>query len=553
MSNHSANSQIQLIVTEPTNRQLYAFSKRTRAETTAILRISCSASASGPSISTLPQSHCLVWFRNDLRLTHNRALSAAIAAATASSSLVVALYIFSPLDLKRHDVGPVKVDFIARTLRVLARDLWESYSIPLLLRIADNGDDQIIDIVANVCKQFGMSDVFLNNEHELDEAQRDWHCVKRLDSWLRFHRFLDQCVVAPGTIKSASSNSAYLVYTPYKNSWLQLIKRFVVDPEKIFKIRELWPAGENFAKERLENFAIDKKRIQSETDSTFTIGYLNAYKEKRDIPSLDHGTSRLSPYLAIGSITAAQCVARAMEIGNWKLTNIGILTWIQEFIWRDFYRQILVAHPRVNMYKPFKLNTTNVQWCGDQKLFDAWCQGKTGYPIVDAGMRQMQQTGWMHNRVRMITASFLTKHLLHNWQLGERWFAMNLIDYDFSSNNGGWQWSASTGTDSQPYFRIFNPVSDVSENFDPDGIYIRKYVKELEGMKSKDIHNPQEALCKSDFKKLGYPERIVDHKISRENAINAFKILKLGDETIAKNDSKKGKKENRTIKKRKLK
>ncbi len=272
----------------------------------------------------------------------------------------------------------------------------------------------------------------------------------------------------------------------------------------------LWPSGEKIAYERLEHFIADK---------IFT------YHTQRDLPFLD-STSRLSPYLALGMISAKTCFLSALTANSYELDtgNQGVLTWMSELIWREFYRHILIAVPRVCMNQPYKPETKNLQWEKDQSLLKKWQQGQTGFPLVDAAMRQLNLTGWMHNRLRMVTAMFLSKNLFLDWRLGEKYFASHLIDFDFASNNGGWQWSASTGTDAVPYFRIFNPLSQ-SERFDQTGNFIREYCPELKDFDDRSIHDPYkyQPLIASQS---GYPRFIIDYKSSRLRAIAAFKNLK---------------------------
>ena len=271
---------------------------------------------------------------------------------------------------------------------------------------------------------------------------------------------------------------------------------------------EMWPAGEAVGRRALEEFV--GRRI-------------GAYKSMRDIPS-EVGTSMLSHHLAVGSVSARQCVAAACEANGGRLHrgSEGIDGWIEEIVWREFYKHLLVGYPRLSKGRAFKEETERIEWSDDEGHFDAWCEGRTGYPIVDAAQRQLLDVGWMHNRLRMISAMFLTKHLLTDWRKGERWFMRHLIDGDLASNNGGWQWSASTGTDAQPYFRVFNPTTQ-SERFDPDGAFIRRYVPELADVEGKAIHEPTRAGL---FEKLDYPEPIVEHKKARARAIEVFKALK---------------------------
>ncbi len=206
-----------------------------------------------------------------------------------------------------------------------------------------------------------------------------------------------------------------------------------------------------------------------------------------------------------------------------RFTASGRETWITELIWREFYRHILVGFPRVSRHQPFRLETRRLEWSGNEEHFDAWKEGRTGVPIVDAAMRCLRATGWMHNRLRMITAMHLTKDLFLDWRRGERWFMRNLIDGDLASNNGGWQWSASTGTDAAPYFRIFNPVSQ-SRKFDPDGAFIRAWVPELRDLAGGEIHDPS-SLPELARARIDYPAPIVNHTQARERAIAAFKAL----------------------------
>lgn len=265
-------------------------------------------------------------------------------------------------------------------------------------------------------------------------------------------------------------------------------KQFEIKDEQ-FKntVESMWDAGEESALKKLSEFAASK---------------IQKYKEKRDFPSIQ-GTSELSPYLSLGILSAKTCLNEALKANNGKFDggNENVACWISEICWREFYRTILFHFPRVCMNQPFNLQTKRVEWLYDEQQFNAWKEGRTGYPIVDAGMRQLKATGYMHNRLRMITAMFLTKHLLMNWQLGEAYFMSMLVDGDFSSNNGGWQWSASTGTDSQPYFRVFNPKLQ-SERFDKDGIYIKKWVPELKKLSSKQIHDPSASLSPGELAKI---------------------------------------------------
>ena len=231
----------------------------------------------------------------------------------------------------------------------------------------------------------------------------------------------------------------------------------------------------------------------------------------------------ISPYLVAGVVSPRQCMATALKATEGQIGKEGGANiWISELTWRDFYTQVMVACPRVSMHQPFKPKTKQVPWRHDEDEYERWCQGMTGYPIVDAGIRQLNRTGWMHNRLRMVTAMFLTKNLLIDWRWGERYFMKNLIDGDLAANNGGWQWSASTGTNSVPYFRIFNPFSQ-SKRFDSQGDFIKKMCPELASVPSAALHDPQKLEKTRLERKLDYPPPVVDYKLGRERALEAFK------------------------------
>ncbi len=270
--------------------------------------------------------------------------------------------------------------------------------------------------------------------------------------------------------------------------------------------KRLWPAGEEAASDNLERFLRFRGRH---------------YKQQRDFPNV-RGTSELSPYLALGMISYRQCLQAVMSENSGHLADgdAGLTSWVNELIWREFYQHVAVGFPQVCRHQPFQEHTKQLRWRDDDKGFQAWCEGRTGYPIVDAAMRQLVTTGWMHNRLRMVTAMFLSKHLLIDWQRGEAFFMRHLIDGEFCANNGGWQWAASTGTDAAPYFRIFNPTTQ-STRFDPEGEFIAHWLPELKSLPKKARHAPpQDMLNPTD-----YPAPIVDHKAARQRALDAFKAL----------------------------
>src|SRR5476649_932740 len=322
----------------------------------------------------------------------------------------------------------------------------------------------------------------------------------------------------------------YKVYTPFRRAFLERLAESDSRSLPAPKARDIdgdvtlhaltpfdypqhdigddFPVGEDAARERLRRFC--REQVQD-------------YLEQRDLPAVD-GTSSLSPYLAIGVLSPRQCFNRLrMECPEvLERRDGGAFGWLNELVWREFYRHLLVAWPMLCKHQPFIDWTDRVHWRHAPEDLQAWKEGKTGYPIVDAAMRQLNQTGWMHNRLRMIVAMFLIKDLLLDYRLGERYFMQNLIDGETAQNNGGWQWSASTGTDAQPYFRIFNPVAQ-SEKFDREGLFIKHWLPELAGLDKKAVHNP--AALGGLFGVAGYPQPTVDLGRSRDRALAAFRNL----------------------------
>lgn len=469
----------------------------------------------------------MVWFRSDLRTRDNTALlAAARAAGGAQGHGVIGLFVLSPDEWRRHEYSPARVDLILRTLKELSARL-DSLNIPLRVETARQASD-VPGVVAAVARDHGCEVVHFNIEYEVNEQARDAATIAQLEreglAGIGHH---DQCMHAPGTIRTGDGRP-YTVFTPFKKAVLAArslggrapagapprqaetnVTRSPV-PTKLEGFEctvpaSLWPAGEDAALRQLESFCAEK---------------VTAYKDMRDFPAAP-GTSRLSAAFTVGALSHRQAVYAAEACAP---QGEGVTHWISEVIWREFYIHVLAAFPRVCKHRAFRLETERLTWNNDESQFRAWCDGRTGIPIVDAGMRQLQRDGWMHNRIRMVTAMFLTKNLFIDWRRGESHFMRHLVDGFLASNNGGWQWSAGTGTDAAPYFRIFNPVSQ-SRKFDPEGTYIREYVPELRGLSNDAIHEPWE-LPPLARMSMDYPERpIVDLKTSREAAIEAFRRL----------------------------
>ncbi|HLS98661.1 MAG: deoxyribodipyrimidine photo-lyase [Porticoccaceae bacterium] len=465
----------------------------------------------------------LVWFRNDLRVRDNPALWHG-----AQHGPVAAVFVLCPDQWRTHPMAPCRADFLLRSLRALEGEL-ARLNIPLWV-IGGDTFAAVPDALASLCRRLGARAIHWNDEYPLDEARRDGAVAARLGaSGIACHRYHDRALAPPGTVVKADGGG-YQVFTPFKRAWLNLLDQGAPDllpaprrqspgcmawtgrgdiPGALPGFASalpatLWPAGEREARRRLDQFCRDG---------------LAHYQRQRDLPALE-GTSALSPYLAVGAISPQECLRAALQVkaGDGAAAD-GADTWISELVWRDFYQHIVAAHPRVCMGKPFLPGTDRVPWRDDPVQFEAWCQGRTGVPLVDAGMRQLRETGWMHNRVRMVTAMFLAKNLLIDWRLGERFFMEHLVDGDFPANNGGWQWSASTGTDAAPYFRIFNSFSQ-AERFDPEGAYIQRFVPELRGLPARVLHKP--ALL-ARHRPATYPAPVVDVSLSRQLAIDAFR------------------------------
>ncbi|WP_318442667.1 deoxyribodipyrimidine photo-lyase [Photobacterium leiognathi] len=475
------------------------------------------------------EDHVIIWFRDDLRTVDNTALNHAIETGLP----VIALFVATPMQWHEHHVAAIQIDFIHRRLRVLKQQL-AVLNIPLQV-MQCNDFSESVDAIAEYCHQHRVVHVFANKQYPLNEQLRDEKLgVLLAQSGIKQSLFDDNYLLEPETILNREGE-LFKVFTPYRNAW---IKRFSAEPSyPVTTSKEvvlsdttsamladsteiqslgypviesvLWPVDEEAILQRLDTFCVTKAQD---------------YHQQRDFPAID-GTSCLSPFLAIGALSARQCVHQllqhfphALEVNK----EDGAFTWLNEIIWREFYGHLLHRYPELSKNHPFQDYTQYVRWQDNPTLLKAWQDGKTGFPIVDAAMRQLRATGWMHNRLRMITASFLTKDLLCDWRAGEQWFMQHLIDGDFASNNGGWQWAASTGTDSQPYFRVFNPTLQ-GQRFDPKGDFIRRWVKELAKVPDKYIHTPHQWDSSGS---LDYPLPIVDHKEARLLAIEAFKQAK---------------------------
>lgn len=472
-----------------------------------------------------------MWFRSDLRTQDNPAL---YAAAKENSVIIRGIFYVTIKQWQQHDWGANKIGFVLNNVLALQQDL-AKLNIALEIRYCDTFADLIEDLNQYV-QSINVNNIYYNHEYELNESLRDRAIEKNMRQiGITIHGFHHQCLLPPGSIMS-QQKTPYTVFTPFKKTCYQALydkpiklisepKKqtqqdllLVSDDELMTKYKDIlsnpilkqWPCEKNKVAQHLTKFCNDKIAI---------------YQEQRDIPSLD-GTSSLSPYLATGRISVQQCFVAALHSNDNEFAsgNANVMCWVSELLWRDFYKHIIYHFPNICKGQNFNHKYDKLKWLQPNNNLVLWQQGKTGFPIIDAAMRQLVTTGWMHNRLRMIVAMFLTKNLLIDWRHGEKFFSKHLVDLDFSSNNGGWQWSASTGTDAAPYFRIFNPVTQ-SERFDATGAFIKQYIPELIGLNVKHIHNPSTYLESLDLALLNYPLAIVDLSSTRLRAIEYFKNI----------------------------
>lgn len=467
----------------------------------------------------------LIWFRQDLRIHDHAALWHAT-----QQGPCIALAVLSPEQWQLHQDARIKTDFYLRRLKYLKQQL-QQLNIPLIILNIPLWKDLAPEIL-NLCQTLKIESLHANIEVGVNELERDAQVQQLLEQQqIRVELYHDRTLFPLGSIRN-QSNQPYQVYSAFKK---KCYERLILDVPACYPEIEAQDPIQlpiEFTNVDLEKFSADyvvehATQLWSVDDQTavdllddFIEDKMAHYKTDRDLPAVD-GTSRLSPYLNIGILSIRQCMQAIFQDGYFQIEDVGQQTWLDELLWREFYLQTLFDFPRVSKHQPFKQNTNKIQWRNAPEDLAAWQQGQTGIPIVDAGMRQMLATGWMHNRVRMITAMFLCKNLLIDWRLGESWFMQHLIDGDLAANNGGWQWCASTGMDAVPYFRIFNPVSQ-SLKFDPNGDYIREWVPELAHLDAKSIHEP---YARNPDLQLDYPKPIVDLKASRVRAIEAFKQI----------------------------
>ncbi len=416
------------------------------------------------------------WFRRDLRLEDNRALNQAL-----SSGLpVLTVFIFDENILGELSSDDARVNFIYESLRSINMEL-NKHGSAVKIYIGEP-----VSVWKKIITQFNIENVYLNKDYEPYAVSRDDQIRALMDlGGIHLFENKDQVIFEENEVVK-DDGKPYTVYTPYKKKWLQQFHKSPNGPTELNRSGHFFPC--NFSFPALEEIGFRKSPIKVRD---FDLSRLDRYAASRDIPGED-STSYLGPHLRFGTISIRQVIRQLKPEDQ---------VFLGELIWREFFMQILSHFPKV-IDQNFNARYNGLVWRNDEREFEKWCRGETGYPLVDAGMRQLNRTGYMHNRVRMVVASFLCKHLLIDWRWGEAYFALKLLDYELSSNNGNWQWAAGTGCDAAPYFRVFNPTTQL-QKFDGDLVYVKKWLPE--------------------FGTPDYPAPIVEHSFARNRALEVYK------------------------------
>lgn len=485
---------------------------------------------SSPLFMSKQYQQSLVWFRRDLRDFDHAALYHALK----NSVKVFCVFVFDRAILDAlTQPEDRRVEFIWESIRELQFALKQQGGDLLIVH------DFAQEAIPKLARTLKVEVVYSNRDYEPAAIARDQAVANQLaESEIAFHQFKDQVIFEQDEILT-QAGKPYGVFSPYRNAHLKQLNDFYVKPYPVDQYSQAYASvpqalSSQYSLKSLESMGFTRTNLQAMKLPTGMSGgkmlfedfvtRIAQYDEARNFPAVK-GPSYLSVHLRFGTVSIRHLARTA-----WQLDNKGAYGWLNELVWRDFYFQILHHRPDLAEGKSYKAEYDALVFPNHEGHFKAWCEGKTGYPLVDAAMRQLNQTGYMHNRLRMVTASFLVKDLLIDWRWGERYFAEKLIDFDFAANNGGWQWAASTGCDAQPYFRIFNPTSQ-SEKFDPHGKFIRKYVPEIAMCSDKEIHAPwtissfRQQLIAMEIGK-NYPAPIVDHAAQRLLALDLYKSVR---------------------------
>jgi deoxyribodipyrimidine photo-lyase len=475
----------------------------------------------------------LIWLRRDLRLEDSRAINFALLKAKNDQTKLQFVFVFDSNILnKLEDKEDPRVDFIWRGLKKIENKLER----PINILYGDPAE-----VIPQLAQELNAQAVVCHRDYEVYAKTRDKKVRDNLKKVnIDFIQFKDHVILEFYELKNLKGDF-YKVFTPFKNAWFEkirndfdLIKEYEVDLDLLKSSVVTSKTSSHFTYvHSLDDIgfknSLDKSKFYNEDPGNLLTELkdkISFYHDKRDFPYLT-GTSRLSVHLRFGTVSVRFLVRNYLQQLE-SSSSQGIQVWLSEIAWRDFYFGILDTSPDVETSAYIK-KYNDISWDNNKELFYKWTQGQTGVPIVDAAMRELNQTGWMHNRARMIVASYLVKTLLVDWRWGEAYFAKKLIDFDLAANNGGWQWSASTGCDAAPYFRVFNPYRQ-SERFDPEGLYIKKYCPELASLSVKQIHDPSK-LSPMEQSLLGirlgadYPLPIADYAKNRSRVIELFKKI----------------------------
>lgn len=431
----------------------------------------------------MPKKVNIFWFRRDLRLNDNVGFKEALK----DNLPVLPIFIFDKEILKKLPKDDARLSFIHSTLQTISKELKDNYDGTIAMF---HGNP--IEVFENLITEYEVNKVYTNHDYEPYATKRDEKIEKLLTkNTITFKTYKDQVIFEKNEITKAD-DSPYVVYTPYKNKWKEKFDASTLEEHNSIKHLNNLIKDINLPNLSLSDLGFVKSKI-SVPKYLVSSNLINHYEETRNFPAIENGTSRLGPHLRFGTVSIREMIKKAIAEEN-------EVFW-SELIWREFFMQILWHFPHTKN-KAFRPKYDRIEWRNNEIEFEAWKKGETGYPLVDAGMRELNETGYMHNRVRMLVASFLCKHLLIDWRWGETYFAEKLLDYDMSANVGNWQWAAGSGVDAAPYFRIFNPTTQVIK-FDKKLEYINTWVK--------------------DINELTYPQPIVDHKMARERCLVTYK------------------------------
>ena len=464
----------------------------------------------------------IVWLRNDLRLEDNPALHYANEYAKTNNSKISIIYILESFKSLSTDMGSASKWWLHNSLKKLNEDFSKNLSEvnDFDINLFKGNPEEIFSVLM---KQIKINGIFWNRRYEAKCVERDKQIKSKFKSLnINVQTYNGKVLVEPWNIKG-KQNQNLKVFTPYKNSLLG--NHLIPEPlpttkikshfklSSSLKLNELNLISENWMKKFDGIWNVGERAASIKLD-TFILNQIDDYDQDRNY-LYKGGTSKLSPHLHFGEISPVKIWNMTCNSKNYENLSNGRKVFLSEIIWREFAINLMYLYPNLNK-ENIKESFNHFKWNDSENDFKSWTEGNTGYPIVDAAMKELWNTGWMHNRARMITASFLTKHLLIPWQLGANWFHDTLLDADFASNYASWQWVAGCGADAAPYFRIFNPLTQ-SLKFDPDGKYIRKYIPELQNLDLKEIHSPS---------KNSYKPMIVDHKFARERALETYSLLR---------------------------